>query len=339
MTIASRTRMALCLLLLAASATSLHLSWDAELSENAAPPAAHAFPDGAGGARSPTSTAPRFSWPPLAQVRTLTYGQTGEDSELPRPPGASFKRTPLSQDIYEVQLKFRNFNNDPLKVEFSLVQADLDASLKEFGYSKGELDGIFQRYGKQGQAAYEEQVKLYFLSRGFKVVGKDTVSVDIPQLIWRNMKRVNGLALALQRVGEARRYDSEDIIGAAAAMVQTSLAYRIPPESERGRRIGGVHPPPQALYDGWGDCDSKSALLGAVLSNWKGIKGVGVALPRHFLIGLARMPRQGDVFLEHKGVQYVLVEPAGPAWLPVGLVSDYTTGLLDKMSGVPIQPF
>ncbi|MBI5882852.1 MAG: hypothetical protein HZB91_07095 [Elusimicrobia bacterium] len=306
---------AVCLVSLTAS---LLLSWEADLADDASR---------------------RVSWQPSRTIATLTYGQTGEDSELPRPPGATFKRTPLSKDIFEIQLKFRNFNNDPLTVEFPLVQADVDGALREFGHSKKELDEVFQKYGKQGQAAYEEQVKLYFVSRGFRIVEKGTVAVDIPQLIWRNMKRVNGLALAIQRVGERLRYDSEEIISAATALVQTSIAYRIPPDAERGRRIGGVHPPPQVLNEGWGDCDSKSALLGALLSNWKGIKGVGVALPRHFLIGIARVPRQGDVFLEHKGVQYVLIEPAGPAWLPVGQVSEYTTELLDKMNGVPIQPF
>ena len=278
---------------LASLTASVLLSWEADISEDAPR---------------------RTRWSPTADIKTLTYAEEGVDSEMPRPPGATFKRTPLSRDIFEIQLKFRNFNNDPLTVEFPLVQADVDGALKEFGYSKKELDGVFQKYGKQGQAAYEEQVKFYFTSRGFKQVDKGTVAVDIPQLIWRNTKRVNGLALAVQRVGEKLRYDSEEIISAATAMVQTSVAYRIPPDTERGRRIGGVHPPPQVLNEGWGDCDSKSALLGSVLSNWKGIKGVGVALPRHFLIGIARVPRQGDVFLEHKGVQYAHRARARPGF-------------------------
>ncbi|MFA6318063.1 MAG: hypothetical protein WC943_11640 [Elusimicrobiota bacterium] len=318
MRIPPRTGLRLCIAGLLCGAASLFISWEADLAEE---------------------PAPALAWRSNQPVRTLTFGQDGVNEEMPRPPGATFKRVSLSQDIYEIQLKFRNFNNDPLKLEFPLVQADVDGSLREFGYSKKELDAVFEKYGKQGQAAYEEQVKLYFVSRGFKQVDKGTVAVDVPQLIWRNMKRVNGLALAIQRLGEGHGYDSEEVIGAATAMVQTALAYRIPPDAERGRRIGGVHPPPQLLYDGWGDCDSKSALLAAILSNWKGIKGVGVALPRHFLLGIARLPRQGDVFLEHKGVQYVLIEPAGPAWLPIGQVSDYTTDLLNKMNGVPIQPF
>ncbi|MBI5624261.1 MAG: hypothetical protein HY924_10810 [Elusimicrobia bacterium] len=312
----SRLRL-VCVGLISLSA-SLFLSWEADLAEDPGTP---------------------LPWSATARIRTLTYGQTGEDSELPRPPGAAFKRVPLSKDIFEIQLKFKNFNNDPLKLDFHLVQADVDGSLNEFGYSKKDLEGVFAKYGAKGQEVYDEQVKLYFVSRGFKQVDKGTVAVDVPQLIWRNMKRVNSLALGIQRLGEQMNYDSEEVIGAATAMVQTALAYRIPPESERGRRIGGVHTPPQVLYDGWGDCDSKSALLASILSNWKGIRGVGVALPRHFLLGIARLPRQGDVFLEHKGVQYVLIEPAGPAWLPIGQVSDYTTDLLNKLNGVPIQPF
>ncbi len=266
-------------------------------------------------------------------------GPSHEDPAMPRPDGASFQRKKLSDDIWELTFNFRNFNRDELEVEFTVVREELEGSLREFGYSKKDLGDIFEKYKTAGQATYEEKVREYFMARGFRSVDKNTVMVDIPLLIRRNMKRMNGAAYAIQKVAQQQGYDSEDTIGMAIAMIQTAVAYRIPPPEERGRHIGGVHTPPQALIDGWGDCDTKSAALASILANWRGIRGVGVSLPRHYLIGLARIPRQGDVFLEFNGVQYVLIEPAGPAWLPIGSVSEGTQAMLDSAGSIPIQPF
>lgn len=271
--------------------------------------------------------------------RSITWDQAAGSGEMPRPPGAGFKRTVLQEGLYEIRYTFQNFNSDKLTVEFIVVQAEIDGSMKEFGYSEKELDDIHKKFGAQGQAVYQQRVQEYFITRGFRVVEKNTVMVDIPQMIRRNLKRVNAMALSLQRVGEENNYDSDDLIGATVAMVQTAMAYKIPPVQDGSRRISGVYPPPKALVNGWGDCDTKSALIGAVLANWSGIRGVGVALPKHYLIGIARIPRQGDVFLEHNGTKYVLIESAGPAWLPPGTVGDDTMAMLERANGVPIQPF
>lgn len=269
----------------------------------------------------------------------LDRGPSHEDPEMPRPEGAGFQRRKLSDDIWEITFQFRNFNRDELEVGFTVVREELEGSLREFGYSKKDLADIFEKNKTLGQQVYEEKVRDYFMARGFRNVDKNTVMVDIPLLIRRNLKRMNGAALAIQRVAQKRGYDSEDTIGMATAMVQTAIAYRIPPPEENGRHIGGVHTPPKVIVDGWGDCDSKSAVLASILANWRGIRGVGVSLPRHYLIGLARIPRQGDVYLEFNGVQYVLIEPAGPAWLPLGSVSVDTQAMLDNAGSIPIQPF
>lgn len=274
------------------------------------------------------------TWP-----RVLTFDQAAGGHAEPRPAGATFRMTKLSDEIFELSYKFQNFNRDRLKVEFTISKADLLASVREYGYRKKDLAAIHRKYSAQGQKVYDREVMMYFMKRGFRVMSKDTVMPDIPLMVRRNMKRMHGLAFALQRIGDRRRYDSDDMIGAVTAMIQTAMQYRVPPVVENGRRIAGVHPPMQALYEGWGDCDTKSGVLATVLANWSGIRGVGLALPRHYLIGIARIPRNGDVYVSHRGIDYVLIEPAGPAWLPPGQVGDATLAMLDSMAGVPIQPF
>ena len=66
---------------------------------------------------------------------------------------------------------------------------------------------------------------------------------------------------------------------------------------------------------------------------------VGIHLPDHYLLGIERIPRHGDLFVEFDGVQYVLVEPAGPSWLPLGMVGEHTQTVLDNSQEVRIEPF
>jgi hypothetical protein len=66
---------------------------------------------------------------------------------------------------------------------------------------------------------------------------------------------------------------------------------------------------------------------------------IGLAVPGHYLMGVLRIPGKGELFVEHEGLQYVLIEPAGPAWLPPGQVSRDTVALLKSSEGYAIEPF
>lgn len=271
----------------------------------------------------------------LVYPETLTQEQAAEDgSELP--PGTGFEREILPGGIYELKYSFQNFNRDRLSLEFTIVPAELEGSLKEFGWSKKEADAVYQR-APGGPAASKRKVDEYLASRGFRVARGNVVTADVPLLVRRNFRRLNGLAHALAKESQTRGYSSEEVVGAAAALVQTALAYKIPPAVENGVHTGGIHTPPKALVDGWGDCDTKTVLLASLLANWSGMRMVGISLPRHYLMGVARIPRQGDVYVEYNGSQYVLIEAAGPGWLLPGTVSAETQDLLDSVNNVPIE--
>jgi hypothetical protein len=105
-----------------------------------------------------------------------------------------------------------------------------------------------------------------------------------------------------------------------------------------GRHNGGLLQPATTMIKGWGDCDTKTALLASILANWPQMRMVGVAVPGHYLMGVLRIPEKGDAFVEHGGLQYVLIEPAGPAWLPPGRVADTTVALLESSEGYRIDP-
>ena len=122
-------------------------------------------------------------------------------------------------------------------------------------------------------------------------------------------------------------------------MVQTAIRYKVPAGIENGLHTCGLLPPARALLSGWGDCDTKTGLLASVLSSWNGMRIVGVAVPGHYLMAIRRLPAKGDMFVRHEGLEYVLVEPAGPAWLEPGVVGQGTTALLGGREGYKLEPF
>lgn len=265
-----------------------------------------------------------------------TYEQSAGADALPT--GTGFERR-REGDGYVLSYTFRDFNDALLTLKTRVRAADLKASDEEYGYTQKELEEIHRRYGKLGARVYEQRLRDYLAGRGFRMLGGDVVQADIPWLVRKNAPRLNPAARSLDLVASSRGYGPEEIVGAATAMVQTAVRFQVPSTVEEGRHTGGVHPPVRALVDGWGDCDTKSALLASLLQNWDGMKAVGLALPRHYLMGIARIPRKADAYIEHEGAPYVLIEPAGPAWLPPGALARETLDQLDAMPGVPIQPF
>jgi hypothetical protein len=74
------------------------------------------------------------------------------------------------------------------------------------------------------------------------------------------------------------------------------------------------------------------------LTNWTNIRMIGVALPTHYLTGILRIPQKGDVMVEYGGMNFVLIEPAGPAWLPPGMIGDGTQQMLDQHEEILLEP-
>jgi len=257
----------------------------------------------------------------------------------------------------------RNFNNDPLKVSCTIPVQELASYLKGYGYAQSELEALNQwqrkalddayhqalqnhqsqqelnRAGQAIKAEYRTRYRALLTSRGFSILPGNTLTADLPGIARRNVKELRPIAQSLGSIAEKNGYDSGEIIGAALSLVQTAFRYEVVPMVIDGRQTGGVYPPLETLAKGKGDCDTKSALLAALLLNWNKVKLVGIGVPDHYLMGVLRNPAKGDAFVEYQGLRYVLMEPSGPAWLPPGVVGPGTTALLNAGTGLNVEPF
>lgn len=307
--------------------------------------------------------------------RDLLRAQSAEeeeedDEEEERAYTSREKRTEkgTSQKIYregsalKAQYGFINFNKDRVTVSFGMAGADYKAYLAGYGYTDTDLaklkiwhdatrtDVWNETYKTGGKAAaeraiaevdldYDTKLRGLLRSRGLAMRAGNIVENDIPVIVKKNVKPLNPLANAFQKIAGERRWSEEHLVGAVLSMVQTAIQYKVPPNLEGQLHTCGLLPPARALLSGWGDCDTKTALLGSILGSWSGIKMVGIAVPGHYLMAIRRLPGKGDMFVRHEGMEYVLIEPAGPAWLEPGQVGSATKSLLAAGKGYRVEPF
>lgn len=257
-------------------------------------------------------------------------------------PATRYDRAEAPGGGWRVSAQFLNFNQDALTLEFELRPEAVRESLDEFGYSREEIDALLAACAGCDQAEFDRRATAFYASRGISAAqqpnGRFKLTVDVPAVVERNKARLKPLAQALGRIVRERGYGPDQTLGAAVAFVQTALKYQLPPPTENGRNIIGFYPPPRTLELGLGDCDSKSAVLAALLAHFPGVRMVGVHVPKHYLVGVARVPRHGDAYIEYRGEPFVLMEAAGPAWRPPGMISDQTRDALATMQGVRIDP-
>ena len=81
----------------------------------------------------------------------------------------------------------------------------------------------------------------------------------------------------------------------------------------------GFLPPADVLISNHGDCDSKTTLAVALLrSMLPNMSMVILYLPGHALLGVQLSHREKDATVNIEGIDYLLVEPTGPAAYSVG---------------------
>lgn len=257
---------------------------------------------------------------------------------------------------------FINFNRDRLGVSFGMTDPEFRDYMARYGYSDRETADLrawrekaraaawARGYASGGKPAaekamdavaveYDTRLRKLLYQRGFALRAGNVVECDMTLVVKRNIPVLKPLALAFQKISEDRAYGAEETVGAVLSMVQTALHYKLPPMLEGTFHTGGLLPPAKALLSGWGDCDTKTGVAASILGNWSGMRLVGVAVPGHYLMAIRRIPAKGDMFVRYEGLEYVLIEPAGPAWLEPGTVGRNTTALLDGSAGYTVEPF
>lgn len=275
----------------------------------------------------------------------------------------AYQRLGEKNGVLFCEYGFFNFNSDFLKINYQLPRQALEEYCATYGYDDAEIRRLDREHQRSYDGAvdfvrshslsqshldallknidrqYKLNLNVYMAVRCFKILKGNIALVDMPDLVKRNIPRLQKLAQAFERIAKQGNYDSATTIGAVTSFVQLALRYQVPPKACAGKNTGGIMPPLEALMRGWGDCDTKTALLASILGNWELVRMVGIALPHHYLMAVRRSPGKGDMYVRYQGVDYVLIDPAGPAWLPPGQVGSTSIDSLQSDEGYAIEPF
>lgn len=254
----------------------------------------------------------------------------------------SFTAIPQGDDGYRVTTRFTSHDGQPLRIDYALDRATASASMRDYGFSQDEVNALEAQCRETGTCTAETLDLLmrgYYREHGLRVQQGPSrrmkLSVDIPHVVRRNRAAVQPMVVALRELGREQGFDLDRRLATATALVQGGFDYRLPQEMENGRRTLGFYTPPRTMEKGYGDCDTKSALLAAVLAGLGEERVIGVHLPGHYLLGVAREPRNGEASVEFGGRHYLLLEAAGPAARRPGDVAKATRAAL--ASGQPIR--
>jgi hypothetical protein len=300
------------------------------------------------------------SSPGTEELRDVVYGQSSGGRGTSND---ATQRIRDSSDPMTAEYGFTSFNKDRLTLKFEFGKKEYQEYYAGYGYSTKEIDALKawrQTANKEAfakavaarksqsqldaavadvSAQFSRKLKAYLTSRRFVLMKDNSVDADVPRYVRDSAPFVDSLALQLDAAAKKKHYESSDLIDALASFVQTALIYNVPPNVEGDIHTGGIWPPVATLLKGWGDCDTKTAAMGAILSHWKSVRMLGVAVPDHYLLAVLKAPLKGDLTVEYHGTPYVLVETAGPAWLPPGTISASTAPLLENPDGYKLEPF
>ncbi|MCY7294258.1 hypothetical protein [Alteromonas sp. a30] len=93
----------------------------------------------------------------------------------------------------------------------------------------------------------------------------------------------------------------------------------------------GFLPPAQVITGNLGDCDSKTVLAASLMrSLLPNLSMVIIYLPNHALLGAALPHREDEKFINLDGLDYLLMEPTGPALFVAGEVAPSSEHMIDS---------
>lgn len=147
--------------------------------------------------------------------------------------------------------------------------------------------------------------------------GRSGVKPDHVRIAKESTKDISTLTAAFLKQHPNLRI--RDMVDRVLSFVQ-SIPYSTL-ENRRQSSGAGFNPPLKLLNNNQGDCDSKVTLMANILSSiYPRMQMAIIYLPEHALLAVQVAKRNQERTIKIQGRTLVLVEPTGPAMLPLGEV-------------------
>lgn len=223
------------------------------------------------------------------------------------------------------------------EVQFSLSRPSLALSIKSRNADKARAA---QAWVKPEQARLEQEwLKQHYFQPFTPADGQPAIKQDHVRIALASRDELAALTEQLKQEGATELEARQQTVARMLDFIQ-AIPYRLL-DSSSGRAGKGFLTPRQVLEQNQGDCDSKVTLMAAMLAqHFPDLPQAMVFVPGHALLGVALPARPGDATLTWEGQTYLLMEPTGPAQLPMGQIASTSRTLVDSKQwrAQPVQP-
>ena len=248
------------------------------------------------------------------------------------PPLIAYRPARMQEEV--LQSLLRQAALEFPEVQFSLSRPSLALSLKSRNADKAREASLWV---KPEQTRLEaEWLKQHYFQPFTPPDGAPAIKQDHVRIALESRAELAPLAEQLKQEGATETEARQKTVAHMLDFIQ-AIPYQLL-DSQSGRSGKGFLSPRQVLEQNRGDCDSKVTLMAALLAQrFPELKQAMVFVPGHALLEVALPAGPGQATLSWQGESYLLLEPTGPAQLPMGQLAPTSKTLVDSKQ-LSVQP-
>jgi hypothetical protein len=226
----------------------------------------------------------------------------------------------LAQQYVYIELHKAARKIDPREARVQIQHRGQDILIQVTSRSDNLRDKWQRSMSQSQDKALDQYLKDNYYSHFRSHLGQEAVKPDHLRYILENTAALLPIAQAV--------YDKLPSNSETRAYVNLVLSWvQSIPYNELKNRItsngAGYLPPLSVVANNQGDCDSKTVLMASLIRSLiPDVKMTMVYLPNHALLGIVLPFRTNEQTIEIDGMDYLLMEPTGPAKIPLGEIAN-----------------
>lgn len=228
----------------------------------------------------------------------------------------------LAQQYVYIELHKAARKIDPREARVQIQHRGQDIHIQVTSRSNNLLDKWQRSMNQSQEKALDQYLEDNYYSHFRSHLGQEAIKPDHLRYISENQANLLPIAQAV--------YDKLPTNSETRSYVNLVLSWvQSIPYNELKNRVtsngAGYLPPLSVVANNQGDCDSKTVLMASLIrSLLPDVKMTMVFLPNHALLGIVLPFRTSETTIDINGLDYLLMEPTGPAKIPLGEVADST---------------
>jgi len=226
----------------------------------------------------------------------------------------------LAQQYVYIELHKAARKIDPREARVQIQRRGQEILIQVNSRSDKLLDKWQRSMQQSKDKALDQYLHDNYYSHFRSFLGQEAIKPDHLRYIKENQADILPIAQAV--------YDKLPSNSETRAYVNLVLSWvQSIPYNELKNRVtsngAGYLPPLFVVANNQGDCDSKTVLMASLIRSLiPDVKMTMVFLPNHALLGIVLPYRTNEQTIDIDGLDYLLMEPTGPAKIPLGEIAN-----------------